>query len=325
MIEQPLTIQASNTKLSGTLCLPKSDGRFPIVIMIHGSGALDRNENAVRIKLNVFNAIAHHLADVGIASFRYDKRGCGKSTGNFYTAGHQDLVNDAISCFDAISQSAKTHHDQIFLLGHSEGTAIAPQIANHRKSVAGIIQLCPFIEDLELMLIKQAKYFDSSLRQLKGLKGVIMRLFVRVFLGDPVQAQLKFMKRVGSTEKSVVRFRLQKVPAKWLREMFQLNLPDIYQKTQCPALLIGGEKDLQCNPGDVDRISAILDHETEAHIIDNMTHILRCDDEAPSIFRYSNLIKKPIEREVVELISSWLIKRLENENLNKAAVHQVNV
>ena len=40
------------------------------------------DENIKRQQLNVFNTIAHYLAHEGIASLRYDKRGCGGEFGS---------------------------------------------------------------------------------------------------------------------------------------------------------------------------------------------------------------------------------------------------
>ncbi len=106
MIEKEITIESSGLGLSGTVCLPEQEGRFPLVLMIHGTGPLDRDENMPGQQLNVFNAIAHCLVEEGIASLRYDKRGCGKSSGDYYRAGHSDLINDAIHCFDTLKNPA---------------------------------------------------------------------------------------------------------------------------------------------------------------------------------------------------------------------------
>ena len=97
MIEKEITFQSGNIRMAGSLCLPAKEGNFPCVLMIHGSGPVDRNENAkqlkiITVKMNVFNTIAHHLANIGVASLRYDKRGCGKSSGNYGEAGLYDLL-----------------------------------------------------------------------------------------------------------------------------------------------------------------------------------------------------------------------------------------
>ena len=95
MIEANVSFQAGGNTLDGTVCLPDGEGSMPIVLFVHGSGPLDRDENTNGGKLDVFNQIAHYLSDHGIGSLRYDKRGCGKSTGSYLTAGHFDFVSDA--------------------------------------------------------------------------------------------------------------------------------------------------------------------------------------------------------------------------------------
>lgn len=82
MHEQKINIQSGNEILAGTLCLPKVTGQFPVVLLVHGSGPLDRDGNMKRQKLNLFNTIAHVLAANGIASLRYDKRGAAKVRGS---------------------------------------------------------------------------------------------------------------------------------------------------------------------------------------------------------------------------------------------------
>lgn len=144
MIEKDITIDSNGNKLSGTVCLPEGEGRFPLVMMVHGSGRLDRDENTEGYPLNVFDTIAHYLAHRGIASLRYDKRGCGKSTGDFYATGHSDLVDDAVNWFDTLTQHVLSEPDKIFVLGHSEGCIVAPQVNAKRPAVAGLILLCPF-------------------------------------------------------------------------------------------------------------------------------------------------------------------------------------
>lgn len=93
MQEQEVRIQSGEVELIGILCSPDGTGKFPAVLMVHGRGPLDRDENMKGQQLNIFNAIAHVLAQRGIASLRYDKRGYGASSGDFMSAGHADLVH----------------------------------------------------------------------------------------------------------------------------------------------------------------------------------------------------------------------------------------
>ena len=68
MVEHEVHVDADGGRLSGTLCLPAEEGLCPVVLMIHGSGPLDRDENMKGQRLEVFNAVAHRLAKSGIAS-----------------------------------------------------------------------------------------------------------------------------------------------------------------------------------------------------------------------------------------------------------------
>jgi len=65
MQEQEVRIQSGEIELIGILCSPDGAGRFPAVLMVHGSGPLDRDENIKGQQLNIFNAIAHVLAQQG--------------------------------------------------------------------------------------------------------------------------------------------------------------------------------------------------------------------------------------------------------------------
>lgn len=304
MIEKEITIDSYGNRLSGTVCLPEGKGRFPLVIMVHGSGPLDRDENMDGQQLNVFNTIALHLVGEGIASLRYDKRGCGKSSGDYYATGHSDLTNDAVSWFDALKQHDFCESEKIFMLGHSEGCIIAPQVSALRPTIAGLVLLCPFIDNMESILIKQAVQLQQDFEALPGVSGLIRRLLSRM-MGATVTSQKKLIDKLKSSDKDTIRVQFQKIPAKWLRELIRLDPRAIFSQVRCPMLLIGGEKDLQCDPDDVNRIAELTTGVVNVHVIKNLTHILRFDEQQPSLLSTPELTKKPMEPILLELIVEW--------------------
>lgn len=302
MIEKEITIDANGITLAGTLCVPREAGRYPIVVMIHGSGPLDRNENMKRQSLDIFNVIAHHLARSGFASFRYDKRGCGKSGGNYYTAGLFDMVDDAAHCVDAIQRQECC--DSIVLLGHSEGCIIAPLVSEKRTSVSKLVLICPFVQPIEAILLKQAAQVQKELET-----GGMLRRWLFKMLGTSVESQQKLIDRIKSENKDTIRVNLQKVPAKSIRELLELDPSTIMAQVERPTLIIGGEKDLQCDPADVDTIARLIKGPVEAHVVKNLTHLLRFEEGEPSLLRSFQLIRKPMEPVVAELIANWLEKQ----------------
>ncbi|MDO6747360.1 alpha/beta hydrolase [Gilvimarinus sp. 1_MG-2023] len=243
MHEEAVRIQSGDIELAGTLCLPGKAGRFPAVLMVHGSGALDRNENTRGQSLNTFNAIAHALADAGVASLRYDKRGCGSSSGSFIHAGHRDLVQDATECLHALAGFSNVSADELYILGHSEGCIIAPQVVRQRPFVAGLILLCPFLEDMASILKRQAAQLERELASLRGIAGLFYKLLFAV-TGSPSASQRRLIQKVLQTQDPVVRSGLARFPAKWLRELLALDAKAVFSGTTTPMILVGAEKDL---------------------------------------------------------------------------------
>ena len=165
--------------LSGALTLP--DGAAEAVVLcLHGSGPMDRDQNVAGQKLDVFNTIAAHLAARDIATFRYDKRGCGESTGDYLSAGHFDLVADAIACLDFLEAGSLARFQRFYLLGHSEGTIIAAEVAAERGGVDGLVLLSPFVQRLEDILMALAGRVEAVLPAIPGFGGVIARLMTYV-------------------------------------------------------------------------------------------------------------------------------------------------
>jgi hypothetical protein len=118
---------AKKIQISGNLILPETEknGSFPLVIMVSGSGAQDRNCEILGHK--PFWVLADDLGRHQIASFRYDDRGVGKSGGKFETATQVDFGNDLV----AIVQYFKKAYPkaQIYIYGHSEGGMTALRAA----------------------------------------------------------------------------------------------------------------------------------------------------------------------------------------------------
>lgn len=305
MLEHDITIDSDGISLSATVCLPEDKGRVPLVLMIHGTGPLDRDENMKGQRIDAFNTIARHLAPEGIASLRYDKRGCGHSSGDYYRAGHSDLVGDAVSSFDALRQFDFCDPDRIFVLGHSEGCVIAPQVSAKRPTVAGLILLCPFVDTVESILIKQAAQIQRDFDDLPGVNGLVRRLLSRM-MGVTVAGQQHRIDKLKSSDAEMMRIGFQKIPAKSIRELTRLDPRAIFNRVTCPMLLIGGEKDIQCDPADVHRIADLAKGQVSAHVVQNLTHVLRCDARQPSVLSTGELLEKPMEPIVLALISAWL-------------------
>ncbi len=88
--EQPVIFGEDPFTLPGVLTLPKGDGPFPVVVLVHGSGAHDMDATVFSFK--PFRDIAAGLANHGIAVLRYDKR--------THTHGIKSVVNPKLSIME---------------------------------------------------------------------------------------------------------------------------------------------------------------------------------------------------------------------------------
>lgn len=309
MIEREVSFKSGDVRLSGTLCLPSEGGTFPCVLMIHGSGPIDRDENARGFALNVFNTIARHLADRGIASLRYDKRGIGRSKGSYWDAGFYDLIQDAKSAYDFLLSHQSISKGLIFLLGHSEGGYIAPKVSLTYTSIAGLILIAPTVQRLDKVLEAQSAVIKKDVAQGKGLKRGMIKFGFKLF-GDPEKTQAEAIKKIKTTKKAWFRYKGQRINAKWFRESLEYDPVYTMQNVTCPVLAISGEKDIQVDPQDAAKIAELAKGEVEYHIIPNMTHLLRLDYGTPSLLEYKMLIKKDIDRQMLDIMVTWLQKAI---------------
>ena len=126
------------------------EGPFPGVLLVHGSGNTDMDEylppeiSGTEEGSRVFLQIAEYLSERGIAVLRYNKRGIGLN-GTILDAGvvtnttFQELQQDAERALDALRRQPEVDADDVTILGHSEGTWIAPRIAIEDPGVGKIV------------------------------------------------------------------------------------------------------------------------------------------------------------------------------------------
>ncbi len=125
--------------LKGTLTLPKDCNReTPVLIMVTGSGLQNRDEELFGHK--PFAVIADAFARAGIATFRYDDRGFGESTGDVALCTTEDFKNDALQGVKLLRE----RFENVGVLGHSEGGTIALMLAAEGRvdfaiSLAGMV------------------------------------------------------------------------------------------------------------------------------------------------------------------------------------------
>ncbi len=140
-----ITLHTAKGDIYGTLCVPTTNKKVPVVMIIAGSGPFDRNCNSLPmgIRSDSYRMLADSLLQYNIASLRYDKRGIAESTpsgGKEEDLRFDDMVKDAAG-FIALLKKDK-RFSSVTVLGHSEGSlvgmvAVKTGAANKYISLAG--------------------------------------------------------------------------------------------------------------------------------------------------------------------------------------------
>lgn len=304
MIEE-VGFQSADYRLMGTIAFPEEGETFPGVLLVPGSGQVDRDENHKKLHINAFADIANYLNKYNIASFRYDKRGVGSSQGNYWETGFYDNVSDATSALTFFKEQEKIIANEVFVLGHSEGALITTKLAADGAKIAGAILIAGAAQRGEDVLRHQARQIAKSM---KGFQKRLMKL-LRI---DIVKAQQKQLDKIKRSKKDYYRVQLiAKMNAKWMREFIAYNPTDDLQKIRVPVLAITGSKDIQVNPDDLERMSGLISSDFEYHKVPNMTHILRVETGEPTLSTYKKQVLKPMDTQVLQLTLEWLQKQID--------------
>jgi pimeloyl-ACP methyl ester carboxylesterase len=129
---EEVTFKNGDVTLAGTLLLPVAKGKHPAVVFTHGGGAQLRD---------IMWGLGYLYAARGFAVLSYDKRGVGKSTGNWGEASFEDLADDAVAGARFLQTRKDIAANQIGFWGLSQGGWIAPLAASRMSEAAFALAL----------------------------------------------------------------------------------------------------------------------------------------------------------------------------------------
>lgn len=147
-------------QIKGKLTLPDGEGPFPVMIMVHGSGA--SNMNGGIYSLTPYKDIAEYLKNKGIAVFRYDKRTYLYSEVSNKPFSeltvYDEVIDDVVYAYDYLLTQPEIQSENIFIAGHSFGGYLLPRIAEKTPLVKGYIFLAASAVGFEDVTMNQTNY-----------------------------------------------------------------------------------------------------------------------------------------------------------------------
>lgn len=262
-----MILETPTGRLYGTLELPQGPGPFPVALVIAGSGPTDRDGNSTLLpgRNDSLKLVARALADAGVASLRYDKRGIDESrdAGVDEAAMTLDLaVEDAVQWLRLLDDD--TRFARTLVVGHSEGSLVG-MLASRRARVSAFVSLegagRPAADVLRSQLQGQLPAalmdeVDAVMRELEAGRTV-----------DPLPPAIAAVPQVGQ---ALFRQSVQPYLVSWFRYDPARALAEL----EIPCLVVQGTTDLQVPVPDGERLAAAGPHATLARI-EGMNHVLK--------------------------------------------------
>lgn len=251
-----------NISLGGTLTLPSKEGKFPVVVLISGSGAQNRDSELLGHKS--FLVIADYLTKKGIGVLRFDDRGVGESKGDRNVATTKDFATDVSAAVEYLKTRKEINTKKIGLIGHSEGGIIAPMVAANSKDISYIVLLAGTGIPGDELLIQQtylvgkaAGMSEEDLKVDGDANAKIYSIMKKEKNVEEAKKQLTAIIKASFDElpadqkpspeevDAVIAQQLAVITSPWFQYFISYDPSLILKDVKCPVLVLNGEKDVQ--------------------------------------------------------------------------------
>ena len=316
--EVSFTNEKEGNTLTGTLTIPKGKGPFPAMVLVSGSGQQNRDEELMNHR--PFWVIADYSARHGIAVLRYDDRGMGGSTGEVENATSMDFSYDAEAAFDFLRKQKHIDASRVGILGHSEGGIINFMVSARRPEVAFLVSLAgPAVNGIEVLKEQQVAILRASgmtEEMIAFSQNSNRQLFDIVESSndrEEADSLLRQLVKSWGYNEEMTEQTIGQMASPWMYYFLRYDPTEAIVKTNCPALLLNGSKDLQViasqNLPAYEKIIADYGKTNlTLHELPDLNHLFQhC--ETGAIEEYAT-IDETISPEVLEMIVGF-VKKIE--------------
>jgi fermentation-respiration switch protein FrsA (DUF1100 family) len=307
---------AAKVTLAGTLTVPRGTGPFPAVVLVHGSGSMDRDGDVYGHKLLL--VLADHLSRQGIAVLRYDKRGVGQSSGDLKQATTRDLATDAEAGVQFLRSRTDVDKRHIGIIGHSEGGLIAPLLASRDPALGFAVMLAgPGVRGDRLLVEQLAltSKAQGAPDQAVGEERAFNQKLFAAMLAEPslegarskARLLLDEAERSGDLPPGMSKALLERYGTRWFQGLLSYDPAPVLQAVRQPILVLNGERDQQVPAAmDLPAIRTALHGNARAVVkeMPALNHLFQ-PAKTGSVAEYVE-IEQTMARSALDTISDWI-------------------
>ncbi len=288
-----ITVGKPHWELPGTLTLPKSVTPKAGVVLVQGSGPNDRDETLGPNK--PFRDLALGLAAKGIATLRYDKRTyahklalASKLALKGSITVDEEVVSDALTALNVLRAQPELANVPVYVLGHSLGAILAPEIAAKDGQVAGAVLLAGPARPMEDGMVDQLTYLGAPdvgqiQQQMEGLRRHTLNPDEKV-LSAPASYWYDLCGRDGEVA---------------VKTAAGLN---------CAILVVQGGRDYQSTTDDFRLWQAALGTRPHAtlKLFEDLNHLFASGEGKATPDEYND--ETHVDTRVIKLIADWCVE-----------------
>jgi pimeloyl-ACP methyl ester carboxylesterase len=300
--DEPVKVPAAGFALAATISKPAgaAPGRLPAVVLVPGSGQVDRDEFVAGIP--IFGQISAALADAGFLVVRYDKRGVGQSGGRLESATLSDYAEDARAIVAFLDRRKDVDPKRIALVGHSEGAWAAFVAASRDDRVARVVAVAgPGLTGAQLVL-EQQRHLLSQLNLSDAERK------------ERIDLQMKIQAAVlgGGTWEGVPDDLRKQADTPWFQSFLAFDPARVVKSVHQPILIIEAELDRQVPPPHGERLLTLAkarkkSPRSQLVTVPGINHLL-VPAKTGEVSEYGTLGDVSVSPAVVEAIVGFLTK-----------------
>jgi hypothetical protein len=294
-IEYEVTIGTGAWKIPGTITVPKGETTYPSIVLVHGSGPNDRDETIGPNK--PFKDIAWGLASQDIIVLRYDKRTLvypEETAVDKNLTVKEEVVDDAIQAVHFLKNHTNVDKNQIYVLGHSLGAMMAPQIATLNNNITGIILLATPARNLEDLIYNQTVY-------LSNLDGIVDKNETEII--NTIEDAIEKIRSLNISENEKVLSTYKK----YWEYITQYDQVKTAESLTIPILLLQGKRDYQVTFEDDFAVwnDTLSDNKrVDLKTYSSLNHLFISGEGVPTNTEY--LVPGQVSEDVILDISHWI-------------------
>ncbi len=310
--EAPLVNQG--TKIVGTLAVPsEATTKMTAILLLPDIGGYDRNGSKLGLEAKTLRDIARRMAQQGIASFRFDPRGVGKSEGDPSAVSLETLESDALLALIWLRSNPRVDPEKVYVVGYGYGSLVAQHLAAGDLA-HGLALLAapasPYGENWLRIVAERAAADGFNAEEAQALVDRERDFFefVRTTTGTWADVTLASAQSALPWMDEVEFARHRAIALPLLRDIVDVDPLGEVRSVRSRLFVLGGAKDIDTPSADVARFETAAtesgNQDIETAVVADTNHALRVHLEDATSFNQH--LESEVSWAVLDPFLTWL-------------------